>query len=339
MPRFLIIKPDFKNRRVGRGAQGRNLYLFLKTYFGKRSVSIITRDKLSSNYKADVDHLFIGIPSYLCAKDISRIGFKNAHLYDYEDEETPNWMDSDQDFLRSITSSYFKSWTDNSWDNNFKWSCLPIRRHINLNIYLNWIKLFNRSWLTDKDRIYDSTFFGNAVTGNQKIYNGFIRSNRMEWINEINRSAQFKFHVGLIVKNKNIHIEKGNFPIYRSKFNYSFYFNSLLKSRTALAPPGNARWSYRHYESIYAGAIPITSEFYNTNMLVPLPNEGMAHVRNGDSVISALDFALKLRRDNHSIPSRNINHLEKYLKNGIYNKHRHKLIKRFIDQLDKPSLY
>ena len=58
---------------------------FLDTYYGKNSTSLITYKKLHSSNSFSVDHLFIGIPSALTAKDLNRITSQKIHLFDYGD--------------------------------------------------------------------------------------------------------------------------------------------------------------------------------------------------------------------------------------------------------------
>ena len=211
-------------------------------------------------------------------------------------------------------------------------------------LYLN--KLFKKHSCSDHKREYDTSFFGNINIGWLHEYKGTLHNPRILWLKQILDSPDHSFHGGLIINKRNLNQHHSstfdqipNSLHLKGRINFVLYFNSMLSARTVLAPPGNARWSYRHYESIYAGAIPITSEFHDTSMLIPLPNSGLAHVGKGESVITALDYALKLRQDNKSIIYNNITHLEQYLTNGIYNKHNNLLIKRFINQLDKPSLY
>ena len=346
MSRFLILTPEHTNSNAkGKGALGRNLYSFLKSYYGSSSVSLISRQHLISKNSYSTDYLFIGIPSLITRKELNYIKFNQAHLFDYQDDQETYRQNSDQDLLLSITNSYLKSWTESSWDSNIQWGQLPIRRHLRLPLLLYCNKLYNNTLYTNHNRHYDTCFYGNINIGWLHEYHGNLYNPRILWLQQILNSPNHSFHGGLINKSKSSQHQSPTFDeipksLYlHTRINFVSYFNSMINARTVLAPPGNARWSYRHYEAIYAGAIPITSDFHNTNMLIPLPNEGLAHVGNNESVILALDYALRLRRDNRSIIYNNLNHLEQYLTNGIYNKNNHKLIKRFIHQLDKPSVY
>ena len=116
------------------------------------------------------------------------------------------------------------------------------------------------------------------------------------------------------------------------------YFSHLSRSRVALAPAGNARWSYRHYEALYAGAIVVTTDFRHIDTLIPLPLEGMVHVEDGVSVLPAIDEALAMRRTYPELAEENIRFLERYLHHGDYCRKKPLLADRFMEQLAGQSL-
>ena len=121
----------------------------------------------------------------------------------------------------------------------------------------------------------------------------------------------------------------------KGRINFISYFNLMSNAKSALVPPGNALWSYRHYEAIYAGAIPVTSNFREAEMLVPLPVEGMIHVGNGESVIPHVDSALRILKDNPRLPARNLEFVERYMSNGLFDRKKSLLIERFMKQIEK----
>jgi hypothetical protein len=118
------------------------------------------------------------------------------------------------------------------------------------------------------------------------------------------------------------------------KVSFPRYFRALRQSRVLLAPGGNAPWSYRHYECLYAGGVVVTIDFRQRDLLVPLPTEGVIHVPDGASVIPYIREALSLSRKRPTIGQQNIAHLEQYLRFGNYARSRRLLIERFIAQLD-----
>jgi hypothetical protein len=70
-------------------------------------------------------------------------------------------------------------------------------------------------------------------------------------------------------------------------------------------------------------------------MLVPLPKEGMIHVGRGESVLPHVDQALKARKDDPWLPSKNLESLEKYLTNGLYDRKKSLLLERFMKQIEE----
>ena len=339
MPTFLIIEP---NSQGGRGARGRNLAVFLSTYFGSRSVKKIHLRSLNKKKTFSVDHLLLGIPSHLTKQELSCISYKSVHLFDYEDNQKVIWGDSDEQFLRTLTNSYLKTWKQKNWDEGFSWGTLPIRRSPSLPfcfIFENW-----RNKLSSSERIktIDTTFLGNPLVDWKENYSGKLRCVRMQWLDEIANQNKFSFSGGFFIrgeavlklKNQSNESLKKLF-LNRGRINFISYFNQMLAAKTALAPPGNALWSYRHYESIYAGCIPITADFREAEMLVPLPLKGMIHLINGESVLSGIEEALKLRKENSSIVKDNLELLESYLTNGMYDKKKKRLINKFMKQIEE----
>jgi hypothetical protein len=115
---------------------------------------------------------------------------------------------------------------------------------------------------------------------------------------------------------------------------FSAYLRALQHSRVLLAPGGNAPWTYRHYEALYAGGVLVTIDFTKRDMLVPLPTEGVIHVPDGAPVVPYVREALELHGRRPDVGEQNIAHLEQYLRFGNYSRARPKLIERFLAQLE-----
>jgi hypothetical protein len=99
-----------------------------------------------------------------------------------------------------------------------------------------------------------------------------------------------------------------------------------------LSPGGNAPWTYRHYECLYAGGVVVSIDFRERDMLVPLPRANMVHVPDGAPVLPAVREALAWSRDRPALAEENFAHLERYLQFGSYAKNRVALIERFVAQ-------
>ena len=341
MPRFLIVEPGALNgQQGGRGARGRNLEVFLKLYYGSAAVSTVSVEKLSSKASFSADHLFIGIPSVISSKELDRVSYQKMHLFDYRDNEKIIWGDTDESLLRSKTDSYLKAWTQEDWDEGFEWGALPIRRNSSLPYYLKFCRLTKGRAYLDRERSIDTTFLGNPVVIWKENYGSSLVNTRIQWLEEIVSKEQFTFSGGFFMHGSVTEDLKATtspslqpFFLNKGRINFASYFNLMLNAKTALAPPGNALWSYRHYEAIYAGAIPLSSDFRNARMLVPLPNDGIVHVKKGESVIPQLERALKMKTDNPGLPDENLNFLEQFMKDGSYHRKKSKLLERFMSQL------
>lgn len=343
MPSFLIIEArSLSGHASGRGARGRSLELFLKEYYGSSSVSTIGIEKLSGSSSYKTDHLFIGIPSHISRNELKRISFKKIHLFDYGDHEKVIWENTDKELLRSLTKSYLKPWTQDNWGDEFNWGTLPIRRHKWLSFSVKWNKFFKESLLNNRERPIDTTFLGNPVVVWKENYGTKNRNTRIQWLDEISSAKQFSFSGGFFMRGTDAQRMKENASktleqlfLKRGRINFISYFNLMLDAKTALTPPGNALWSYRHYEAIYAGAIPVSGDFREAKMLVPLPNEGIVHVGKGESVIPCIEKALRMKKDNPGLPVKNLESLEQYMTDGSYDRKKSKLLERFMNQIEE----
>src|SRR5690606_28574898 len=114
------------------------------------------------------------------------------------------------------------------------------------------------------------------------------------------------------------------------KVNFPTYYYHLCRSRVALTPGGNVPWSYRLSEALYSGAEVVSIDFRDREMLVPLPNEGMIHVPDGESVVPAVRQALAWSEERPQLARNNYRHLERFLRWGNYSRTRPELMQRFV---------
>ena len=343
MPKFLIIEPDqSKEQKSGRGARGRNLELFLQEYYRKSAASTISLKELSGSNSYKVDHLFIGIPSQISRKELNRVSCRKVHLFDYGDHEKVIWKNTDKELLSSVARSYLKTWTQKNWGNEFNWGTLPIRRHKRLYYCARWSNFLTKDSFNKMERNFDTTFLGNPMVGWTEDYGDERRITRIKWLEEISSEKRFSFSGGFFKREINSElINKSSNELFKQLFlkkgriNFISYYNLMQNAQTALTPPGNALWSYRHYEAIYAGALPISADFRAAKMLTPLPKDGMIHVGKGESVLPHLEEALRVRRDNPELPNQNLQSIEKYMSYGLYDRKKTLLLERFMKQIEK----
>lgn len=343
MPSFLIIEAGaMSGHRSGRGARGRNLELFLKEYYGSSSVTTIRVEKLSGSRSYQTDHLFIGIPSMVSRNDLKKISFKKIHLFDYGDHEKVIWGNTDKELLVSMTKSYLKPWTQKNWGDEFNWGTLPIRRHKWLSFCFKFHNLVKSSPCKNLERPVDTTFLGNPVVSWQETSGTKNKNIRIQWLEEISKNHQLSFSGGFFMRGANAkrmqeQASKNLKRLFLNKGRAHFvsYFNLMLKAKSVLAPPGNALWSYRHYEAIYAGSIPVSGDFRGADTLIPLPMQGMVHVGKGESVVPHIQRSLQIIKDNPRLTTENLAFIERYMTNGLYDRKKSLLIQRFMSQIER----
>jgi hypothetical protein len=167
-----------------------------------------------------------------------------------------------------------------------------------------------------------------------------VPNQRIEWLLELEaRGRPYSLVGGLLPRSITPELTRRYGDLSRfvlpRKVPFRRYFRQLRASRVALTPAGNAPWSYRHYEAIYAGAVVVTSDFRRLDLLVPLPLDGMIHVPEGEPVVPAIERALALRRDRPELLEENVRSLERWLERGMYSRRRPELFERFLAQLPR----
>lgn len=335
MQKFLILQADYP---CGRGARGLNLYRFLTTYHGRRAVRMISTRELLEGGPHEAEVVFIGVPTQFSRRHLDRLDFRQAVLFDYQDAPGPTWLDSDESLLRSLTDQYLKPWVEPTWDYGLRIGVLPIRRHYQLKLCLQCRAGLSGLGLGGAERRYDVAFVGEATECEDRL------PQRIEWLREIKQAGpRYSFWGGIATRPQSRARLEQKFADFAElcypagRVGFFTYFAHLSRSRVALAPAGNARWSYRHYEAIYAGAVVVSTDFRRIATLIPLPLERMVHVEDQGSVIPAIDEALALRRAHPELPEENIRFLEGFLHNGDYCRKKPALMERFLAQLAGPS--
>ncbi|MBC7820475.1 MAG: hypothetical protein IAG10_26620 [Planctomycetaceae bacterium] len=341
MSRFLIVQCD---ANCGRGARGANLSRFLRIFHGRGAVELVNAQDLERGPVRETDVLFVGMPTVLEPQHLARIRFRQAVLFDYSDVGGPVWSPESEPWLRSLTDIYLKPWVEESWDFGLRWGVLPIRRYPGLTWHVKILRgLFRGRYPDLCRRDHEVSFLGNStayygVDSNNRYYQ------RIDWLRELQQSRRrFAFWGGLQAS-----VEKR--ALLQTKFDdlsdlmapsgrllFSQFFYHLLRSQVVLTPTGNARWSYRHYEAIYAGASLVSTDFRSVRTLIPLPLDNMQHVADHALVVPAIEAALERRVRESSLPRQNIDFLETYLQDGDYHRRKPQLMDEFLSQIDGQS--
>ena len=343
MLKSLIVLSDSPD--LGHAMQGGLLYDFLRAYFSADEVRAITLHELRSLKDVNTELLFIALPTSLKKDDLCGVQFRQAAVFDYHDHDAPRWGDSDRNFLLTLTNLYLRCYKTSKTFPDVRLGLLPLHRKPNLGRAIRARQLWHRTLRLPIRQFYDVNFVG-APTELRLERNGErIRYHqRIEWLREVtSRECGLSFWGGLAcgsqTKNRIPELESryGDlqsimFPKRRTEF--FRYFYNLCRSRVALAPAGYSRWSFRHYEAVYAGTAVVSTEMRDVEMLIPLPREGMYFVPDHAPVLPVVRQAVEEHRRHPEKFEQNIDFLETYLRNGRYSSLRPLLLERFMSQLD-----
>lgn len=166
-------------------------------------------------------------------------------------------------------------------------------------------KIINKlisSWY--KNKIYDFAFVGIFTNSRKRIINNWLNKSfgkKFILMGGLSYFVNSKFYKK-ICKNNNYNIPK--ILILSSKKGRKFpkkswdknYYDILLKSKFVLCPSGDFIWSYRFFESILCGSIPIIEnhcEAYNGYKYYTFNNNLNELVYSDDIVHHNLDLCLK----------------------------------------------
>ena len=339
---WLVITAD--GVKAGRGVRGYTLAWFLQTYFGRRRVGVLSPQQFRDSPRA-ADTLCLGLPSSLQPEEIPQLlgggSYRRIVLYDYRDEQHLAWTPAQEAALRPLTGHYLKPWRESAWTYGLQMGTLPVRRSGRLSTAILVDRARRKFGRTPTPK-YDVAFLGQP-NGTRMLQGGKVRivDQRFDWLTDLKRNApDLKFWGGFVGGDPKIvarltaaHGDFSHLYYPPGKASFSEYYHAMRHSRVLLAPGGNAPWTYRHYECLYAGGVVVTIDYRHRDMLVPLPPNGVVHVPDGAPVTPYVREALELSRERSEIGEENFAHLERYLRFGSYSRTRQPLIERFVGQL------
>jgi hypothetical protein len=337
MKDFLVVMSEMPGH--GRGVQGRTLVQFLRTYAGLGAVGACSAADLDRGRPVSADTVFLGLPSPVTERHLAGLRCRRLVLFDLFDHPAPLWTDANRALLRGASELYLRAWNDVRWDFGVRMGVAPIRRYGKLRLALEGGRLRRALGLSAPLHRFDVLFLGAATGGDPKGQDpALVPNQRVDWLLELtSRGEHLVTWGGLLGGTLAPHLVKRYGDLSRftlpGKVPFREYFRALQQSRVALTPEGNAPWSYRHYEAIYARAMIVTSDFHPIDTLIPLPKDGMVHVATGQPVVPAIEQALRWRRERPEILEENLRFLERYLDRGMYSRRRPQLWERFLAQL------
>ena len=352
---WLVITAD--KAGVGRGVRGYALAWFLQTYFGRRAVKKLTPQQVGANPSEargsaarsapQADTLLLGLPTPLSADDIrrlvDRVRPRRFAVFDYFDRHELAWMPAQEVAVRERTDRYLKPWFEPAWNYNLRMGMLPLRTHRQLFVAIAWDRLRRRLGGRRRPQ-FDVGFLGRPNPTAVVDDGGAIRmlDQRVDWLRELkSQASDLTFAGGLTEWDSATYRERiAAEPDLRAlcyehnSVPFPAYWRLIANCRVLLSPGGNAPWTYRHYESLYAGAAVVSIDFRERDMLVPLPREGMIHAPDGEAVVRSIRGALELAESRPTVAEENFAHLEQYLHYGSYARSRRATIDRFTAQFD-----
>lgn len=337
MKKFLVVMSEMPGH--GRGVNGRTLVQFLRTYAGFGAVGCCSAEELLRGGPPSAETVFLGLPSLVTDRHLARLRCRHLVLFDLHDHHYPLWTDANRDLLRGASNLYLKVWTDARWDFGVKMGVAPIRRYAKLRLALEAGRLRRALGLAAPPHQFDVLFLGAATGRDPRGQDpALVPNQRVKWLLELrDHGSHLRLWGGLLERTVTPELRQryGDLSPFtlRGKVPFRKYFRALQESRVALTPEGNAPWSYRHYEAIYARSLIVTNDFRPLQTLIPLPREGMVHVEPGQPVVPAIERALALRLEHPELLDENIRFLERYLERGMYSRRRPELWERFVAQL------
>ena len=338
MPRFTVIHADKPS--VGRGCRGRTLSLFLKCFAGQRNVRDLKSSNLSRRRMESADYLFIGIPTRLTSSQLSSFNARNVILFDYADCPEADWNDSDRKFLTSLTDRYFKPCVSNHWNPKVHWGCLPLRRNWKLTTELIKRRVREKGKPQIPEKKYDIGFMGYPTCLTEKYgANHFQYPQRINWMKELAGQRDWTKWGGICSNTKwrkkleQTHGDLSDIYIRNNRLPYRHYFKHLNQCRTVLTPAGNARWTYRHYESVYTRSMMLSTDLSAYRLLIPLPKSNLVYVEDHASILPFISLATSLFNKNSELVLDAERELEQYLRNGQYSRQRPLVWERFESEL------
>jgi hypothetical protein len=339
MSKYLVVMGEMPAH--GQGVRGRSLVKFLRVFAGHAAVQCCSAADLLGRAPPAAEIAFLGLPSPVTDRHLARLRCRHLVLFDLHDHHDLLWTDANRSLLQGASGLYLKAWNDVRWDFGIRMGLAPIRRYAKLRLALDWERLRRGLGGAERPHRFDVLFLG-AATGRDRRGQdpALVPNQRVSWLLELrDRGTHLGIWGGLLGKTVTPELERRHGDLsrltLRGKVPFRRYFRALQQSRVALTPEGNAPWSYRHYEAIYARSLIVTNDFRPIRTLIPLPEEGMIHVESGEPVLPAIERALVLRRERPELLEENVRFLERFLDRGLYSRRRPELWERFLAQLPR----
>lgn len=344
MERFLVVLGD--HPELG-SPKGEPLVRFLRCYLGD-GVQALTPAEILAGPRIEADLVFVALPTSFGEAHLRLLKCRRFVLFDYYDEPEPEWGQSDQPLLRSLTDRYLKTHVLDGLEFGLRMGTLPVdytpalRKEFER---LSSSRLLRRmgSWVGREDRPWDITLLGSvthlvkaAADGSRYRYH-----QRVEWMREVASRNDWRFWGGLFelpyFGKEKLEADCGSIDglLWQGeRLGFSDLFRKMSRTKISLAPLGHARWTFRHLESVYAGCQVISTDLSGVRTLIPLPAQCFEMVLDHTPLAPVVERILNDWPGDDSRREAAVAHFEQYLYRGRYDR-RIKLPREvFLSQLD-----
>jgi hypothetical protein len=316
--------------------------------FDPGSVRLTTLAELLKGDSIHTDLLFLTLPTSFSRAHLARVKARAIVLLDYFDSPVPHWKGSDETFLRSTSSLYLKVNLLQTLDTGMRMGLLPIELPSRLGRAYRRRRLWSPlTRLAEKlgraERCWDVSLLGSATYLDDHLPDGthFRYHQRIEWLREVRAQAGWRFWGGLYelpyFRVDHIEAECGSVRQLlegTERLHHRTFFSRMGRTRVALCPLGHGRWTYRHFESIYAGCDVVSCDVSQIRTLPPLPTECFEQVPDHAPIAPYVERALAQWPQNQSRRDAALQACEKYLLDGSYSRRRPLPFDLFRGQFD-----
>lgn len=270
--RFLILTDESLSPHV----DGRILHDFLDVFQRSRLVAVPAGERRGPEACCQV--LFVNAAMAHVAERMGRIRAGRTIFFDYYDELERKVHPETAVFLAREGFPYFKTSRLSGSASPQVAGLLPIALPRKLSGMLRPWRRLRVPRLFRRTDVYfqgSTTFFLEP--------DGSRYHQRVEWALEVARMSGVRKHLGLIPLYGLQDELMARYPelssgIWCQAESYARMFRRLSRTKIVLAPAGHGRWTYRHLEALYAGAVVVSNDLAKIETLLRWPLEAMVLV-------------------------------------------------------------
>ncbi|MGE4169919.1 MAG: hypothetical protein AB7F28_04290 [Candidatus Margulisiibacteriota bacterium] len=326
MSEFAVVLSD----KVGDALneQGYTLIHFLKVFFKSSDVQVVSTQDVRQ--LRPTTWLFLFLPSSLVPDNLAGLRFKHLVLCDYLDSIILSGYTTDNlSNFRKLACGYLRTAYRRDINYGIPMGTLPLRMPTVLQH--QWgipVKSLAR-------RQFDAIFLGVPTYNSES---GVAYHQRVEWLLEL--VGKCRFFGGLLdsptYPRADLEAIFGDLSAiyFKGKPLSPFLFSHYLRqSKVALLPTGHSRWTYRHYEAVYAGCVPVSTDVAGIQTFVPLPTAAVM-VPDHAPLLPTLRAILADLAGYQDFVNQHLTEMSRWLHRGQFSQKQPEALHRFMAQLD-----